>query len=148
MMQLGFFYSDKWWIFFGRASCSLKNTRRVTRKRFVWSLRKLQNTKTSSPTSIKEFERQVEQPVHCRFQVHIFFHDPHAPPCFKCAMKGRTHCLNDFVFVLPQIPNLFGFWLAVSGVEQHIQIDSSILSAGEKSLPKCKLAKIKWKFFY
>uniref|UniRef100_U5GDZ4 Uncharacterized protein n=1 Tax=Populus trichocarpa TaxID=3694 RepID=U5GDZ4_POPTR len=38
-------------------------------------------------------------------------------------MKGRTHCLNDFVFVLPQIPNLFGFWLAVSDVEQHIQID-------------------------
>ncbi|KAJ6935035.1 hypothetical protein NC652_010125 [Populus alba x Populus x berolinensis] len=39
-------------------------------------------------------------------------------------MKGRTHCLNDFVFVFPQIPNLFGFWwLAVSGVEQHIQID-------------------------
>jgi len=33
--------------------------------------------------------------------------------------------------------------LAVSGVEQHIPIDSSILSAGEKSLPKCKLAKIK-----
>jgi hypothetical protein len=33
-------------------------------------------------------------------------------------------------------------------VEQHIQIESSILSAGEKSLPKCKLAKIKWKFFY
>ncbi|KAJ6925398.1 hypothetical protein NC651_009928 [Populus alba x Populus x berolinensis] len=27
-------------------------------------------------------------------------------------MKGRTHCLNDFVFVFPQIPNLlvFGGW--------------------------------------
>ncbi|KAL9384197.1 hypothetical protein Peur_024520 [Populus x canadensis] len=45
-------------------------------------------------------------------------------------MKGGTTCLSDIVFVFPQIPCLFGFWLAVSGVEQHVQIDSSNLTAG------------------
>uniref|UniRef100_A0A6N2KWU8 Uncharacterized protein n=1 Tax=Salix viminalis TaxID=40686 RepID=A0A6N2KWU8_SALVM len=50
-------------------------------------------------------------------------------------MKGRTTCLCKFVFVFPQIPYLLGFWLTVSGVEQHIQIDKS--SPKSKDDAKC-----------
>ncbi|KAG5234683.1 hypothetical protein IMY05_011G0007200 [Salix suchowensis] len=42
-------------------------------------------------------------------------------------MKGGTTCLSDIAFVSPQIPCLFVFWLAVSGVEQNVQIDMEIL---------------------